>query len=225
MKFLLIALIVVYQKVLSPLKNVVTLGHGVCRYHPTCSQYAIGAIRSHGPFRGLVLAIKRIGRCHPWGGFGNDPVPPAMKEDEKWMQLAIDQALKGKGMTAPNPIVGAVVVRDGQLLGAGFHEKAGLPHAEPNAIMAVNDANESCEEATLYVTLEPCSTTGRTPPCTEAIINAGISRVIIGTHDPNPDHSHKAGSILEKHGVSVVYGILEDHCRDLNPDFNARFSR
>ncbi|HHD56983.1 MAG TPA: bifunctional diaminohydroxyphosphoribosylaminopyrimidine deaminase/5-amino-6-(5-phosphoribosylamino)uracil reductase RibD, partial [Desulfobulbaceae bacterium] len=99
------------------------------------------------------------------------------------MRLALAQAEKGLGRTSPNPCVGAVIVRDGIVVGQGYHKKAGTPHAEINAIA---DAGSSCDGATIYVTLEPCNHTGRTPPCSRAVLAAGLRRVVIGMADPNP---------------------------------------
>ena len=228
----LIAFIGIYRRFLSPLKNILTMGHGVCRYRPTCSAYGQEAIRVHGVFRGSGLLLKRLFRCHPWGGFGYDPVPDCKSpldmnesdEDRHWMAEAITEATKGLGRTSPNPAVGAVVVRNGILLGRGYHAKAGLPHAEPEAISNVIESGHDTAGATIYVTLEPCSTSGRTPPCTEAIKSAGIVRVVIGCLDPNPVHHGLSQSILEKAGIEVTSGILEEECRNLNPEFNARFS-
>lgn len=228
----LIFIIGIYRRFLSPLKNILTMGHGVCRYRPTCSAYGQEAIRVHGLLRGSGLLLKRLLRCHPWGGFGWDPVPDSKSsmdmnvsdEDSRWMAEAIAEARKGLGRTAPNPAVGATVVRNGILLGRGYHEMAGLPHAEPEAIRNAKESGHDTAGATLYVTLEPCSTSGRTPPCTEAIKSAGIKRVVIGCLDPNPAHHGLARSILEKAGIEVTNGVLELECRNLNPEFNARFS-
>ena len=104
-------------------------------------------------------------------------------EDEKFMQLAIKEAYKGKGKTLPNPAVGAVIVKDGKVVSTGYHERAGLPHAES---IAIEKAGEKAKGATLYVTLEPCNHYGKTPPCSEKIIKAGIKRVVVGIRDPNP---------------------------------------
>ena len=139
------------------------------------------------------------------------------KNDVRWMKKALSEAAKGWGTTNPNPMVGAVIVRDGRLLGKGYHICPGLPHAEVNAI-------ESCRGmdlrgATLYVTLEPCSTTGRTPPCTEAILRTGISRVVFGCTDPNPRHAGRAAEILRGHGVEVDFPVCEEECRRLNEPF------
>ncbi len=140
--------------------------------------------------------------------------------DEKYMRLAIRLAQRGIGLTSPNPTVGAVIVKRGNVIGRGWHKAAGLPHAE---IEAINDAIQrgyKTTGATLYVTLEPCSTYGRTPPCTEAIIKAGIKRVVVGATDPNPRHRGRGFEILRQAGIEVVKGILEKECTELNPGFN-----
>ncbi|MBW0000626.1 MAG: bifunctional diaminohydroxyphosphoribosylaminopyrimidine deaminase/5-amino-6-(5-phosphoribosylamino)uracil reductase RibD [Verrucomicrobia bacterium] len=139
--------------------------------------------------------------------------------DARYMRLALRQARKGLGTTSPNPAVGAVIVRDGQVLAAGFHERAGGPHAEVAALAALQDPG-SATGATLYVTLEPCSTFGRTPPCTAAILAAGIGRVVVGCIDPNPRHRGNGINFLQAHGIPVATGILEKECRDLNTGFN-----
>ena len=108
-------------------------------------------------------------------------------DDVRWMKRALREAAKGWGTTSPNPLVGAVIVRNGRLLGAGHHVRAGEAHAEINAIAACG--RKSLRGATIYVTLEPCSTYGRTGPCTEAILNTGIVRVVFGCTDPNPNHA------------------------------------
>jgi diaminohydroxyphosphoribosylaminopyrimidine deaminase/5-amino-6-(5-phosphoribosylamino)uracil reductase len=132
------------------------------------------------------------------------------------MRTALEQAKKGKGRTAPNPCVGAVIVRDGRQVGAGWHQKAGMPHAEINAIADAGAA--ACSGATLYVTLEPCNHTGRTPPCSQAVLAAGFRRVVIGMADPNPVAAGGA-QFLQKHGIEVVTGILEQECRQINYPF------
>ena len=128
------------------------------------------------------------------------------------MQQAIEQASRGIGRTAPNPPVGAIVVSDGQIIGRGFHPRAGEPHAE---IFALNDAGAAARGAELYVTLEPCCHQGRTGPCTEAVISAGISKVYVGTVDPNPKVSGAGIAQLEAAGIKVVSAVLEDECRRL----------
>lgn len=133
-------------------------------------------------------------------------------DDLFFMREALKEARKGLGLTAPNPAVGAIVVKDGQIVGRGYHPKAGQAHAEPRALV---DAGDEARGATIYVTLEPCSTTGRTPPCTEAIKKAGISRVVMGCLDPNPAHAGAAIPILESAGIAVTVGVAEDECRAL----------
>lgn len=136
--------------------------------------------------------------------------------DERNMRLAIDEALRGRFTAHPNPIVGAVIVRDGRVIGRGFHARAGEAHAERNAIA---NATEDVRGATMYVTLEPCSHHGRTPPCTEGIIEAGIGRVVAGCIDPNPRVSGSGLAALRAAGVEVQVGVLGDECWALNLDF------
>ncbi|MCI5124465.1 MAG: bifunctional diaminohydroxyphosphoribosylaminopyrimidine deaminase/5-amino-6-(5-phosphoribosylamino)uracil reductase RibD [Candidatus Electrothrix sp. AR5] len=146
-----------------------------------------------------------------------------MRPDTEYMRLAIKEAEKGLGRTSPNPCVGAVIVKNDQIIGQGYHRQAGTPHAEVNAITATADAfdkgrGKSCAGATIYVTLEPCNHTGRTPPCTQAILTAGFSRVVIGMADPNPVASGGA-DFLRSQGVEVILGVLEQECRQLNYPF------
>jgi diaminohydroxyphosphoribosylaminopyrimidine deaminase/5-amino-6-(5-phosphoribosylamino)uracil reductase len=141
---------------------------------------------------------------------------PGSERDEAMMRLAIREARKGIGKTSPNPAVGAVLVRNGELLSKGWHRAAGKPHAEIEALRKVSNST-GC---TLYVTLEPCSTHGRTPPCTAAIIQSGISRVVFGATDPNPAHAGRAVKILKKAGVEVSTGVLASECRELNAAWN-----
>jgi len=144
-------------------------------------------------------------------------MPPTPREnDEAMMRLAIREARKGIGKTAPNPAVGAVLVRKGKILASGWHRAAGRPHAE---IEALKKSPDACG-ATLYVTLEPCSTHGRTPPCTAAIIEAGIAKVVFGAVDPNPAHAGRATAILQKAGLEVVSGVLSRECSNLNRAWN-----
>lgn len=136
--------------------------------------------------------------------------------------MALAEARKGVGKTAPNPPVGAVMVKDGVLLGTGWHHGAGLPHAE---VEAVSDAIRKHGEgflkgATAYVTLEPCSTTGRTPACTGGLIEAGISRVVYACKDPNPLHAGAADGVLETAGIAVISGILEKECHEILRPFS-----
>ncbi len=136
--------------------------------------------------------------------------------DRRWMRRALAQARRGWGRTSPNPMVGAVVVRDGRLVGEGFHHAAGTPHAEVHALAA---AGAQAAGSTLYVTLEPCSTHGRTPPCTEAIRRAGVRRVVVGCVDANPHHAGRGFADLAAAGIEVTCGVLEEACRDLNESF------
>ncbi len=141
----------------------------------------------------------------------NNVMPDEVTEDEKWMQEALDEAHQGLGLTSPNPPVGAVIVKDGHELGRGWHQRAGEAHAEVNAIAnaKANHGADACEGATIYVTLEPCSTHGRTPPCVSAILNARLSRVVISSTDPNPDHEGAGFDLLKQAGIEVTTGILE----------------
>ena len=141
-------------------------------------------------------------------------------EDIQFMQLAIALAKKGKGHVNPNPLVGAVLVKDGTIIGKGYHEQYGQLHAERNAL---KDCKVSPEGAVLYVTLEPCNHHGKTPPCTEAIIENGIAKVVIGTLDPNPQMAGKSVKILQEHGIEVVVGMLEEECKDLIHRFLIQF--
>lgn len=136
--------------------------------------------------------------------------------DTQYMQLALELAKKGCGLVSPNPMVGAVIVKNGKIIGEGYHEKYGELHAERNALA---NCTESPKEATIYVTLEPCCHYGKTPPCTEAIIESGISKVVIGSKDPNPLVAGKGISILRQHGIKVIENILADECNKLNEVF------
>ena len=139
-----------------------------------------------------------------------------MNRDELHMRQALALARKGYGRTSPNPMVGAVVVKGGRVRGEGWHRRAGAAHAEVAAMEAAGD----CRGATLYVTLEPCSTEGRTPPCVEAILWSGIRRVVVGAVDPNPAHAERAFRQLRRKGVEVTKGILAAEAEELNAPFN-----
>ena len=136
--------------------------------------------------------------------------------DQDYMKRAIELAKKGKGWTNPNPMVGAVIVKDGRIIGEGYHARCGELHAERNAIASLT---ESAEGATLYVTLEPCCHYGKTPPCTEAILEQKIKKVVIGSRDPNPKVAGKGAKILRDAGVAVVEDFMKDKCDELNPIF------
>jgi diaminohydroxyphosphoribosylaminopyrimidine deaminase/5-amino-6-(5-phosphoribosylamino)uracil reductase len=134
-----------------------------------------------------------------------------MIDDATWMSLALQEAKKGIGKTAPNPPVGSVIVKDNLLLGSGWHHKAGMPHAEREAIADATTRHgvESLRGATAYVTLEPCSTQGRTPPCVQGLIDAGIARVVYSCEDPNPAHAGRADILLKGAGILVEKGVLQ----------------
>lgn len=138
------------------------------------------------------------------------------REDEKYIRIAIGLAAKAKGMTSPNPCVGAVIVKNGRIIGKGYHRFAGGPHAE---VYALRQAGKRAEGATLYVSLEPCCRFGRTPPCTEAVIKAGIKRVVAAMKDPNPLNNGRGLRMLKKNGIKTEAGILEPLARELNEDF------
>ncbi len=141
--------------------------------------------------------------------------------DIQYMRAAITEARKGMGRTHPNPAVGAVIVHQGKVVAAGHTQPAGQAHAEVVALSQFASAGLAADASTvLYVTLEPCCTTGRTPPCTDAIIQSGIGTVVIGSRDPNPKHHGQAKQLLEQAGVVVREGVLEKDCRDLNLIFN-----
>lgn len=141
-----------------------------------------------------------------------------MNAHELFMRRALELARQGWGTTHPNPMVGAVVVEDGQIVAEGFHARDGGPHAEKAALAALG--RKAKPGATMYVTLEPCSTAGRTGACTEAIKAAGISRVVVGATDPMPDHAGNGYTVLREAGIEVVTGVLERECTDLNLIFN-----
>jgi diaminohydroxyphosphoribosylaminopyrimidine deaminase / 5-amino-6-(5-phosphoribosylamino)uracil reductase len=148
-----------------------------------------------------------------------DPSQAPDSLDERYMRLALRLASKGLGRTSPNPAVGAVLVLDGTILATGWHKRAGDPHAEIEALSALPDI-ESAAGATLYVTLEPCSTQGRTPPCTDAIIRAKIRRVVVGAIDANPAHEGRGIEQLKNAGIALTVGVLEADCALLNVGFN-----
>ncbi|WP_407391238.1 bifunctional diaminohydroxyphosphoribosylaminopyrimidine deaminase/5-amino-6-(5-phosphoribosylamino)uracil reductase RibD [Carnobacterium jeotgali] len=132
------------------------------------------------------------------------------------MRMALDLARKGKGWTTPNPLVGAVIVKGGRVIGQGYHQKYGQPHAEVNAIAS---AKEDVTGATLYVTLEPCSHFGKTAPCSDLLIDKNIKRVVVGTLDPNPLVAGKGIERLRSNGIEVVKGVLEEESQKLNEIF------
>ncbi len=140
--------------------------------------------------------------------------------DQHWMQIALDLARRGLGYVEPNPMVGCVLVRDGQLLGQGWHERFGGPHAEVGAISHAGDVD--LQGATAYVTLEPCCHFGKTPPCVDSLIRAGVRRVVAATRDPNPLVAGKGFQTLKENGIQVECGVLEAEATRLNAPFFKR---
>jgi diaminohydroxyphosphoribosylaminopyrimidine deaminase/5-amino-6-(5-phosphoribosylamino)uracil reductase len=136
--------------------------------------------------------------------------------DGEFMKLALELAERGRGWTSPNPMVGALVVKEGQIVGRGFHRAAGMPHAE---VEAIEDAGAAAGGATLYVTLEPCNHHGRTPPCTEKILAAGIRRVVAAMEDPNPNVAGGGADRLKTAGVEVAVGLCRDEALRQNEAF------
>lgn len=139
--------------------------------------------------------------------------------EEKYMRRAIKLAKKGSGHVNPNPLVGAVIVRDGEIIGEGYHECYGQLHAERNAIANAKKRGNSLEGSTIYVTLEPCCHYGKTPPCTEAIIEEKIARVVVGSDDPNPLVSGKGFQMLREKGIEVIPHFLKEECDAMNHVF------
>jgi len=138
------------------------------------------------------------------------------KDDEYYMRLALKLALKAKGKTSPNPLVGALVVKNSRIVGCGFHARAGLAHAEINAL---DEAGKKAKGASLYVTLEPCAHTGRTAPCVNRIIESGIKEVVVGMIDPNPLNNGKGIALLRQHNIKVRHGVLADGSARINESF------
>jgi diaminohydroxyphosphoribosylaminopyrimidine deaminase/5-amino-6-(5-phosphoribosylamino)uracil reductase len=143
-----------------------------------------------------------------------------MSIEEKYMHRCLQLAACGRGFTAPNPMVGAVIVHNNQIIGEGFHRNYGGPHAEVNAIASVKE-EQLLKESTLYVNLEPCSHYGKTPPCSELIVRKHIPKVVIGQMDPFPEVAGNGIKQLDKAGVEVVCGVLEKECKELNKNYLA----
>jgi diaminohydroxyphosphoribosylaminopyrimidine deaminase / 5-amino-6-(5-phosphoribosylamino)uracil reductase len=139
--------------------------------------------------------------------------------DHQFMARALRLAAYGLTTTTPNPRVGCIIVRDGVIVGEGWHERSGEPHAE---VHALRQAAESARGATAYVTLEPCSHHGRTPPCADALVTSGVARVVAAMRDPNPMVAGKGLARLQQHGIEVAVGLMEPQARDLNPGFISR---
>jgi diaminohydroxyphosphoribosylaminopyrimidine deaminase/5-amino-6-(5-phosphoribosylamino)uracil reductase len=144
----------------------------------------------------------------------------SLNDELRWMRLALKLASKGVGLTSPNPAVGAIIVKKRKLIGTGWHQKAGFAHAEVNAIDSAIKSGKSVRGSTLYVTLEPCSTWGRTPPCVDSIVESGIKRVVVGTLDPNPAHQGKGIKLLKKRNILCKVGVLQNECSRLNEKWN-----
>jgi diaminohydroxyphosphoribosylaminopyrimidine deaminase / 5-amino-6-(5-phosphoribosylamino)uracil reductase len=142
--------------------------------------------------------------------------------DHLYMTRALQLAEQGLFTTRPNPRVGCVIVKDGKIIGEGAHLKAGEPHAE---VFAIQQAGAAAKGATLYVTLEPCSHTGRTPPCSQAVVNAGISKVIAAMQDPNPQVAGSGLAHLQAHGIETASGLMQAQAIELNPGFISRMTR
>lgn len=142
-----------------------------------------------------------------------------MDEDIKFLKKTLGLAKKGMGLVNPNPMVGAIIVKDGQVIAKGYHKKYGVPHAEVEAITHVRSHLERLNGATLYVNLEPCAHFGKNPPCVDAIVKAGIKKVVCSSIDPNPQVEGKGIKILRDNGIEVKVGVLEKEARELNVAF------
>jgi len=149
----------------------------------------------------------------PW------PDPEAQSGPERFMALALREGLKGVGLSSPNPPVGCLLVRDDRILGRGVHTRAGDPHGEIMALRDAESRGESPQGATAYVTLEPCCHHGRTPPCTEALIRSGVTRVVVGARDPNPRVDGGGFAVLRAHGIDILEGCLEEACTRFHVPF------
>ena len=143
--------------------------------------------------------------------------------DEEYMKVALDEAIKGKGKVEPNPMVGCLIVEDGEIVAKAYHEEYGGLHAERNALNQLE--RDPKEGAVMYVTLEPCCTVGKTNACTDYIIRSGIKKVVVGIIDANPSHNGTGIDILRRAGIEVKVGILQKKCRDLNANYNACFGQ
>ena len=137
-------------------------------------------------------------------------------EDKFYMEEALKSSLKGEGFVSPNPLVGAVVVKDGEIVGRGYHKYHGGPHAE---VYALEEAGDMAQGATIYVTLEPCSHYGKTPPCSLKIMNSGIKKVVVAMQDPNPEAACNGSEALIKNGIEVEFGLLKDRAKKINEIF------
>ena len=142
-----------------------------------------------------------------------------MAADETFMREAVQLARKGAARTRPNPAVGCIIVKNGRIIGRGYHRRAGHPHAEIEALRSLRTPS-AARGATAYITLEPCCTHGKTPPCTEGLIAAGVSRVVVGAIDPNPKHRGRGIKLLRRKNIETKTGVLGAECEAINPEFN-----
>ncbi|KAM7275798.1 hypothetical protein ACFE04_017664 [Oxalis oulophora] len=175
-------------------------------------------IQTLNPTYGFCNSVKRVSKSGTrWRNHGHlVKVRCQLHDDGFYVRRCVELARKAIGHTSPNPMVGCVIVKDGEIVGQGFHPKAGQPHAE---VFALRDAGHLAENATAYVSLEPCNHFGKTPPCTEALIKAKVKKVVVGMVDPNPLVSSKGLSRLRDAGIEVVYGVEEELCKSLNESF------
>ncbi len=164
--------------------------------------------RAHLPLR-LFLPILRA----PSESRKRDAM---LENDTSWMRQALRLAARGRGRTSPNPMVGCVLVKQGQLVGSGWHHRAGEPHAE---VLALRDAGTEARGGTAYVTLEPCAHQGRTPPCSDALIAAGVARVVAAMQDPDPRTAGKGLAALKRAGIGAEVGVMESEARKLNQEY------
>ncbi len=171
---------------------------------------------AHKSIKADLLDPKEKDRVFLWLDDRNGCAYMNNQEDMIYMQTALDLARLARGKTSPNPMVGAVVVRDGRIVGQGYHKKAGTEHAE---ILALREAGEEARGADIYITLEPCSHTGKTPPCAPALVEAGIKRAVIACLDPNPEVAGQGEKILRERGVQTEVGLLQDEAQKLNEVF------
>ncbi|KAK9810270.1 hypothetical protein WJX72_007704 [[Myrmecia] bisecta] len=173
------------------------------------------------PVRGLACKQPGGRKLAAAAGSSAGPTTQGSEEDKQYMLQALALARRALGKTEPNPAVGCVILKDGQVIGEGYHPKAGMPHAEVYALRA---AGQQAEGATAYVTLEPCNHYGRTPPCSQALVAAKVTRVVVGVADPNPLVGGTGVTTLEKAGIKVVNvgGDVEAQCYEVNRDFMER---
>ena len=174
------------------------------------------------PRGAAVIPFGRYNECGyvtPFGGKEMDKFVPICKIDEYYMSRALSLASRGQGETSPNPMVGCVIVRDGHVIGEGYHERCGSGHAEIEALEDLARRGATARGATVYVNLEPCSHFGRTPPCAPRLVEEGVARVVVGMADPNPKVNQRGLEILRSGGIEVDGSCLESECRWLNRGF------